>query len=77
MRTFDLKIIAEWNICTGVYHKITLSQSECSLMSHDVMLSVQTLYYLITQRLHPYGMSYNKYMACITQIQLISTVKPL
>ena len=42
VRLFYLKINAKWNICTDLYPKITLSQSECSLMSHDLMLSVQT-----------------------------------
>ena len=41
MRPFYLKINAKWNICTDLYPKITFSQSECSLMSHDLMLSVQ------------------------------------
>ena len=41
MRPFYLKINAKWNICTDLYPKITLSQSECSLMSHDLILSVQ------------------------------------
>ena len=44
VRTFNFKIIAEWNICTDLYPKITLSQSECPLMSHDFMLSVQMIF---------------------------------
>ena len=44
MRTFHLKIIAEWNVCDDLYPKITISQSECSLMSHDLMLSIQILF---------------------------------
>ena len=43
MRPFYLKINAKCNICTDSYPKITFSQSECSLMSHDLMLSVQRL----------------------------------
>ena len=30
--------------CTDVYAKITLSQSECALMSHDLILSVQMIF---------------------------------
>ena len=41
MRPFYLKINAKCNICTDLYPKITLSLSECFLMSHDLMLSVQ------------------------------------
>ena len=41
MRPFYLKINAQWNSCTDLYPQITLSKSECFLVSHDVMLSVQ------------------------------------